>query len=244
MNLNGINLLKRLNGSFLFLFFILFTAPLEADDVFSESLDEERRRASMGLVITKIISFDADVSAQSSLIDENPAVTVLQLTDTLTFSMEQTPGEVSWWHSYQNQQVNAELIQRSFDTVQDKTHVLNSTTSQWIGTAISETGPPAFPENVYSFLSWNESNGRLPQVAQTKIPLNYLKKITFEIDRKTASVRTPTGPPAQSIAVSALQAYQYEPDFAPSVSPVNPTKLPTARGMPVILRGIPMRFTT
>ena len=244
MNLNGIKLLKRLNGSFLFLFFILFTAPLEADDVFSESLDEERRRANMGLVITKIISFDADVSLQSSLTDEDPAIDLLQFADTLTSSMEQAPGEASWWHSYQNHQVNPELIQLSFDMAQGKTHVLNSTTSQWIGTVISETGPPAFPENVSSFLSWNEYNGRLPQVAQTKIPHNYLKKITFEIDRKTASVRTPTGPPAQSIAVSALQACQHEPDYTPSISPVNPAKLTATRGMPVIPRGIPMRFTT
>ena len=62
MSLQVIKLLKNLNGSVLFFFLILFTAPLGADDVISGNLGDERRRTNAGPVAIKLVSYN-DLSA-------------------------------------------------------------------------------------------------------------------------------------------------------------------------------------
>lgn len=206
-------LLDNVGRYTLLLFLVLFTAPLGADDVISGKLDDERRRTSTHSVSVTLASLNIAPGTLNNSVDEmaSPGSTTnYENTDgaasqgdtysspTSLASIDQQATQASWWQQNINKYARAEL-DRCGGVVShwgEKESQTNDT--QWIGTTISETGPPMDLENNASFLAGYDSRSYLPQVAEIKIPGLSPEKIYYGIHRKTASVRTPTGPPAES----------------------------------------------
>jgi len=258
MNLDTTNVLKNLNGFILFLFFILFTAPLGADDVISSNSDDERRRSSKSPVAVKIISYGelsvTQLDLGAGITPLYPAIrshtaghSAEQLDHTvLADSPDSQYKYASWYLQAGNDRPGQELVQRaggkSFETVGE----LQSSGEQWIGTVISETGPPSFPDNSLSYHTGYDNNGRLPQVAIIETPVIISENIVHRIHSKTASVRTPTGPPDTrgfNLASRNLQTGTSSSPFfiSPDISFI--TRI-YSRSMHAILRGDRLRMIT
>jgi len=189
MRLYATKALKNLNGSFLFFFLILFTAPLGADDVISGNVDDERRRTGKVAVAVNIPCHGEPSSAQVNTNTHYDEIAGANIPD------NQAPN------LYRDFQAGIDRFGGSQDqhsTIEPFSNTANEFqpgSSQWIGTVISETGPPSFPDNSASYHAGYENNGRLPQVARIETPVIISENIVHRIHSKTASVRTPTGPP-------------------------------------------------
>lgn len=245
MKLHRINLLKRLNGSFLFVFFILFTVPIEADDFISESVENDRRR----MAIAHVENHGADpvtVSQQLSL--HSKPVAVLTRTAEIPFDSNQyesnfenvAPEQGQFALGYRSRAANgfAEPPQQSILQRISNELELKSRYSQWMGTAVSETGPPLLSEIVHSFLPGNEFLSTPPRVIKTAIPNQYLKQVSHEIDQKILSVRAPTGPPAYALTNIDRQDIPGGPGYTflnSSTTPIHQNTFCESRDLP---RGI------
>lgn len=240
MGLNTTNVLKNLNGSILFFFFILFTAPLGADDVISGNVDDERRRSGKGPVVVKLLSHDGEPSTVQSVSANKDSKS------TGTYLPDSQIQNAFWGLRPGNDQLVKELDQRvkisSFKTVNET----QSSKNQWIGTVISETGPPSFPDNSTSYLAGHDNYGRLPQVTRIETPVIVSENIVHRIHRKTASVRTPTGPP--DTPVINFTSRKHQSGKSPSPSFATPDFYPFtriySRSMQAILRGDRLRLST
>ena len=239
MSLNTTNLLKNLNGSILFFFFILFTAPLGADDIISGNTDDERRRSGKGVVVVKLLSHSEPSRAQSNSANQDREITSAN-------SPENQTQNAAWGLQPGIDQHIKELDQRaeikSFKTVNET----EPSEIQWIGTVISETGPPSFPDNSTSYLAGHDNYGRLPQVTRIETPVIVSENIVHRIHRKTASVRTPTGPP--DTPVINFTSRKHQSGKSPSPSFATPDFYPFtriySRSMQAILRGDRLRLST
>ena len=239
MSLNTTNVLKNLNGIILFFFFILFTAPLGADDAISGNESDDRRRSSKGTVVVKLLSHSEPSLAQSNSTAQDRETTGASLPDSQTqnVSCGLQPGNDPFGKV---PDPRAEI--ESFKTINET----QSSNNQWIGTVISETGPPSFPENPPSHLFGHDNNGRLPQVAIIQIPDIVSQNVFYRINRKILSVRSPTGPPD---SLESNNTARYHPPgliSSPSTSHLDQSfRIPIySRGMQVMLRGAPVRMST
>ena len=258
MSLNTTNVLKNLNGFILFLFFIIFTAPLGADDVISSNSDDERRRSSKSPVAVKIISYGemsatqldlgAGITPFSPVVHtRSTAYFAEQLGETVLADKPDFQYQYAFWHLQPGyDQTGKQLDQRvggkSFKTVSE----FQSSGKQWIGTVISETGPPSFPDNSMSYHAGYDNNGRLPQVTRIETPAIISENIVHRIHSKTASVRTPTGPPdtpgfkftsRKPQSGTSSSTFFVDPDFSLI------TRI-YSRSMQAILRGDRLRMLT
>ena len=231
MSLNATNVLKNMNGYILFIFFILFTAPLGADDVISSNADDERRRSGKGPVAVKLLcqgepsatqsnSSGLDAKSTSAYVPDSQLQDVFRDFQPGLVQLVKVPGQHAGINSF-----------KAMNEIQ-------SSNNRWIGTAISETGPPSFPDNPMSYLAGHDYNSRLPQVEKIETPVIVSENIVHRIHRKTASVRTPTGPPDTSGFNFTSRDHQTgtssSPFFAtPDFSPVTRTY---SRSMQAMLR--------
>ena len=131
---------------------------------------------------------------------------------------------------------------KSFKTVNET----QSSNNQWIGTVVSETGPPSFLENPPSHLFGHDNNGRLPQVAIIQIPDIVSQNVFYRINRKILSVRSPTGPPDSLESNNTARNHQSGSISSPSTSHLDQSiRIPIySRGMQDMLRGAPVRMST
>lgn len=257
MSLQVIKLLKNLNGSVLFFFLILFTAPLGADDVISGNLGDERRRTNAGPVAIKLVSYNdlsavqlntSNETAHQDLISHPDSAIELSSQDNNysdVASADLKLQQAFWCHQCSNELLLTKLDQRGSDASSKSESEIQTRGTQWIGTVISETGPPSYPDTTTSYLTGHDNNGRLPQVAKIKIPDNVSENVFYQIDRKTASIRSPTGPP-NSLETNAPRIHQSGSISSPSFVILDPsTRTQTfSRGMRVMLRGAPLRVDT
>jgi hypothetical protein len=223
-------LLDNVGRYTLFFFLILFTAPLGADDVISGKLDDERRRSSASSVSVPLATFNGasktvnipvgEITPSGSASNHENNVRAASNIDNhsqpgFLAALDQQPPQVFWYQQNKNEHARAEL-DRCGGVVShwgEKESQANGI--QWIGTVVSQTGPPSFPESYSSFLTGHDSDSRLPQVAEIKIPGLLPEKFYFEIHRKIASVRTPTGPPARFKNYFSIPNYPAESAFDP-----------------------------
>ena len=239
MSLNTTNVLKNLNGSILFFFLILFTAPLGADDIISGNSDDERRRSGKSAVVVKLLSYVEPSPAQSNFAAQDREITNSN-------PLENQTQVVAWGLQPGNYQHIKELDQRaeikSFKTVNES----QSSKNQWIGTVISETGPPSFPDNSTSYLAGHDNYGRLPQVTRIETPAIVSENIVHRIHRKTASVRTPTGPPDAPVINFTSRIHQSGKSSSPTFATPDfyPFTRIYSRSMQAILRGDRLRLST
>lgn len=258
MNLDTTNVLKNLNGFILFLFFILFTSPLGADDVISSNSDDERRRSSKSPVAVKIISYGEMSATQldlgAGISPVNPVISAHstgyfaeQLGETVLADKSDFQNQYAFWYLQPgNDQLGKQLDQRvggkSFKTVSE----LQSRGKQWIGTVVSETGPPSFPDNSVSYHTGYDNNGRLPQVARIETPVITSENIVHRIHSKTASVRTPTGPPDTPGFNLTSRNLQTGTSSSPFFVSPDISFIPRiySRSMQAILRGDRLRMST
>ncbi|MGW8247245.1 MAG: hypothetical protein ACWGOV_03970 [Acidiferrobacterales bacterium] len=258
MSQHATKLLKNLNGSFLFFFLVIFTAPLDADEVISGNLGDDRRRAHAGSVVVNIISHGemstartdaAKDSATQDLLSHSDATTHYSAQDnnyTDVASADQHLQQAFWCLQCDKDLFQAELDQSGSDTFNKRESEPQSRNTPWIGTVISETGPPPFPENPPSHLFGHDNNGRLPQVAIIEIPDIVSQNVFHQIDSKILSVRSPTGPPYSLETTNTSRNRQSGSNSSPSNSHLDPSiRLQTySRGMQVMLRGAPVRMST
>ena len=260
MSLQVIKLLKNLNGSVLFFFLILFTAPLGADDVISGNLGDERRRTNAGPVAIKLVSYNdlsavqlntSNETAHQDLISHPDSAIELSSQDNNysdVASADLKLQQAFWCHQCSNELLLTKLDQRGSDASSKSESEIQTRGTQWIGTVISETGPPSYPDTTTSYLTGHDNNGRLPQapqVTESRIPGIITKKTTFNIDQKTASVRTPTGPPSDYINIAPTPNRPTDSAFGSPVATLNPlinTQI-SSRSMQVILPEFRMRMT-
>jgi len=250
MKLDRINFLRRLNRSFLFVFFILFTVPLEADDFITEGFDNDRRRSSILLIETQSNTPDSEMASQQ--LPLSPKSTVV-LTKTADIPYDKSQFESNFENVAPDQGqfalrnrshatgALAELPQKSNLESIARELELKSMYSQWMGTAVSETGPPSLDDIVNSFLPGNEFFIARPRVIKAPIPNQYQKQVSHEIDQKILSVRTPTGPPNFARATISPQDFLNGPGYIflkPSVTPIHKCTLRASRDIP---RGDAMR---
>jgi len=250
-------LLKNLNGSFLFFFLILFTAPLDADEVVTGSLGDERRRAHGTVVLNNMSSGEtttlrakiAKASGQQQLalrIDSTTGQPTQNNNYTKVANADEHLQQAFWCHQCSNELFQPGLEQQGSIAPGKREKIVQTSASQWIGTVISETGPPTFPENSTSYPAGHDNNGRLPQVAKLRIPDIVSENVYHCIDRKTASVRSPTGPPASLENHDTSRILHSGLVSSPSFATLDPSILTrtSSRSMQVILRGTPMRLST
>jgi len=245
-----------MNRSILFFFLILFTAPLSAEDVFSENLDDERRRSGLNSVVVKL-AYSSGMVAPGKVADETETVQsgpnskttpcfIDQFKNHLqTASPDQQPWQAFCYQHIGSKYIQTELDRRSVDNACKGKQTLHTGHKEWIGTVISETGPPSFPENSTSYPG-HDNNGRLPQVASIKTPDIVSENVFYRIDRKTASVRTPTGPPDTLTFNCTARNRQPGPIPSPSFAFLDSSTCTQtlSRSMQAILRGAPMRLST